>query len=71
MPKDAKSEPSPRVDERVMIAQLKGSAEFRNWLSGLAQSERMTVVQFLEIAAVEAAERRKYPTKAPMRTVGR
>jgi len=61
------SRPAP-ADDRVMIAQLKGTAAFRDWLIEVAQSERLTVVQYLERSAVEAAERRNYPVAAPRRT---
>jgi hypothetical protein len=56
------------TDDRVMIAQLKGTIAFRDWLIEVAQTERLSVVQFLERSAVEAAERLNYPIPAPRRT---
>jgi hypothetical protein len=61
------SQPAP-TDDRVMIAQLKGTMAFRDWLIEVAQTERLSVVQYLERSAVEAAERRSYPVPAPRRT---
>jgi hypothetical protein len=72
----AKRGPKPKEPEapsapEMTVISIKTTAAFRDWLSSVAETERITVVQFLEKAAVEAAERRKFPTPAPRRTVGR
>lgn len=58
-------------DNRVMIAQLKGTSEFRDWLNELAAYDRSTAVQVLEKAAVLYAKQTGFSKPAPNRTGGR
>lgn len=66
----AKKPALPSGNEMTVIS-VKTTVGFRDWLSSVADSERITTVQLLEKAAVEYAETRKHPTPAPRRTLGR
>lgn len=54
-------------DGRFSVISVKGTVEFRDWLADVAERERVTIVQYLEKAAVDYAVRKKYP-RAPRRT---
>ena len=60
--------PPKTADGRSVVIAIKGTVEFRDWLAGLADHERLTGVQLVERALVEYAERRSYPKPAPRRT---
>lgn len=55
----------------MTVISIKMTTQFRDWLAGLANSERITTVQMIEKAVVDYAERKKYPHTAPRRTEGR
>lgn len=67
----AKAKSKSSRDVRQTVISIKGTAEFRDWLARLADSERITVVQLLEKAVVEYAERKGYGEPAPRRMGGR
>ena len=62
----------PAVGPSAMtVMSIKMTVGFRDWIAGLADSERITNVQLVEKALVEFAERKKYDKAAPRRTEGR
>lgn len=72
----AKKKPTPAPvavadNPKNTVISIKMTNKFRDWLAGLADSERITTVQLIEKAVVEYAERRKHPHPAPKRTEGR
>lgn len=58
---------TPARDTRAMIATLKGSTEFRDWLGEAADMDRVSTVQFLEKAAVFYAAHIGFKKPAPKR----
>jgi hypothetical protein len=69
----AKRGPKPAsVEEPVvemMVLSIKMTPEFHGWLGEVAETERDTVVKFVEKAIVEHAKRLKFPKPAPKRTI--
>lgn len=61
---------APAADTRAIIATLKGSREFRDWLNEAAEADRVSTVQFLEKAAVFYAAHIGFGKPAPRRTEG-
>lgn len=62
----------PQADHAKMtVVSIKMTTQFRDWLAGLADQERITTVQLIEKAVVEYAEKRNHPVAAPKRTEGR
>ena len=66
-----KGEPAaPKVasaDDRVMIAQIKGPADFREWATEAADFARSSLVTLFEVALVEKMERMGFQKPAPKR----
>jgi predicted transcriptional regulator len=69
--KARKSRPAPPEPSGDTAMSIKMTVNFRDWISRLADSERLTSVQVVEKALVEYAERRKFTEQAPRRTEGR
>jgi hypothetical protein len=53
--------------EPVTVISIKTTVAFRDWLAGIADAERSTIVQILEKGAVEYGEKRGFKD-APKRT---
>ncbi|MDE2507068.1 MAG: hypothetical protein KGM43_07655, partial [Planctomycetota bacterium] len=69
MSKTHADDSTPRTKEdRVIIAQIRGTPEFREWIAGAADHDRSSVTQFLERAAVAYAKQIGHDVPAPLRT---
>jgi hypothetical protein len=69
----AKRGPKPKSPERaapeMMVLSIKMTPEFHAWLGEVADSERDSVVKFVEKAIVDRAKALKFAKPAPKRTV--
>lgn len=54
-------------NEKPIVAQLRGSEEFGEWLVRASKACRLSVSKFLEIAAVEKAKAAGFEEEAPDR----
>jgi hypothetical protein len=63
-----KAEAEKPTDDRDIVLSMKGTSAFRDWLTELAESERMKVVPLMERAIVEYARKVGFPKPAPKRT---
>jgi hypothetical protein len=60
--------PPAKSDDRQIVISMKGSAEFRDWLHRLADDQRVSAVNVIELALVEFARNRGFKEAAPKRT---
>lgn len=54
--------------DRQVVLSIKGSTDFRDWLYELAEYQRLTAVQVIELALVEYARNHGFSKVAPKRT---
>lgn len=53
--------PKPDEHGRVTAVNLKGSAEYREWLTGLSEKTHITASTLVRLGLIEMAKRYKYP----------
>lgn len=63
----AKREKTPEPDKMTVVS-VKMTIPFRDWITSLADFDRLSQVQLIEKALVEYAEKRKFPQPPPRRT---
>lgn len=55
-------------DDRVIIAQFKGTPDFKRWMKDVSNKKGMSVAKFIEYAVRETASRDGLSSVVPNRT---